>query len=55
MGESDYLNRALECLEMAKRAKTEIERDRLVAIAHEWQQLAEIVAGVSPNDAAHRL
>ena len=37
----EYLKRAMECLEMAERAKTEAQRQKLVAIARAWQELAE--------------
>ena len=37
----EYLRRATECVEMAKRAKTDHEKKALLQIALAWHELAE--------------
>ena len=42
MGKADqYLRRAAECIELAKRAKTQIDKQKLLQIAEAWRKLAE--------------
>ena len=42
MGEADeYVERAAECVEMAKRAKTPHEKRLLLQIAKAWSELAK--------------
>ena len=42
MGDADkYLRRAAECIELAKRATTEIDKQKLLHLAEAWRKLAE--------------
>ncbi len=42
MGKADtYLRRAAECIKLAKRAKTEIDKQKLLHIAEAWRKMAE--------------
>ena len=40
-GAFDEVRRAAECIELAKRAKTEIDKQKLLHIAEAWRKLAE--------------
>lgn len=37
----EYLQRAVECVEMAKQAKSDQERQKVLQIAQAWRELAE--------------
>jgi len=54
----EYLRRATECVEMAKRAKTDHENKALLQIALAWHELAETGKLIPPltgdDDDRHR-
>ena len=51
MGKAEeYLERAAECIEMAKRARTEDEKTKLLQIAQAWRELAEAGTTSMPPD-----
>jgi len=47
----NYLNRAIECVELARNAESDHERDNLLIIARAWQKLAESSIVQVPPDA----
>ena len=46
----EYLQRAAECEEMVTRAKTDIERQKLLQIAQAWRELARSGSASMPPD-----
>jgi hypothetical protein len=46
----EYLRRATECVEKAKRAKTDHEKKVMLQIAQAWRELAETGTLIPPLD-----
>jgi len=45
-----YLRRASDCIKLAKRAKTETQKEKLLEVAVAWRALAEQSQTVVPPD-----